>query len=87
MDLQTRIVNALVDQWPLVAGIGAVYYWLFPKMLKAGLMNGSGEVIRNIVRTENAEQTRLHAEELRKHEEREELRLTRLEDEVFRRRR
>jgi hypothetical protein len=88
VDLSTRIITAAVENWPLVAGIALSFYWLFPKMLKQGLLNGSGEVIRNIVRSENAEQTKARSGEMdrrfRKHEEQEDRRFQTIEEQVFR---
>ena len=89
MDVYDQIVRAGIDHWPLVAGLLASGYWLFPKMLRSSLLNGSGEVIRTIMREENAAQTKLHSEELdrrfRLHEEEEDARFREIEDRVFRR--
>jgi len=91
MDIQTRIFNAFVEHGPLMVGLAWAIWWLFPKMLRNGLSNGSGDIIRSIVRTENAEQTRHYTDELdrrfEKHEAAENQRFSRIEDEVFRRRR
>jgi hypothetical protein len=84
-------VNALIDHWPLVAGLGVGLWWLFPRALKDTLNNGGGEIIRRIVNEENQKQTVAHARELddrfRRHEEAKDRRFRTIEDEVFPRRR
>jgi len=91
LDLTTRIIYALIDQWPFVIGLSVVFYKLFPYMLRNGLSNGSGDVIRSIVKSENADQTKHYSDELdrrfEKHEAQEDRRFTRIEDEVFHNRR
>jgi hypothetical protein len=89
VDLQTRIVNAALDHWPLVAGIFIAGRWLFPKMLRETLSNGGGDIIRGIVKSENDAQTKTHAEELERrfarHEDQEDRRFRTIEERVFRR--
>jgi hypothetical protein len=91
MDLQTRIFDEAINHGPLVLGMAWATWWLFPKMLRNGLSNGSGDIIRAIVRSENAEQTKHYSDKLdgrfEKREAAEDRRFVRLEDEVFRRRR
>jgi hypothetical protein len=57
IDLTTRIVNSLVDHWPLLVGLIIASYWVFPRVLKAVLLNGGGDTIRAIMRSETAAQT------------------------------
>ena len=82
IDFTTRVINSALDHWPLVAGMGIVLYWLFPRalvqalnkdggeaiqnILKSTLNNGGGEIIRRIVQDENAKQTAIHAAEIDK---------------------
>lgn len=66
LDLQTRILNAAVDHWPLVVGAVIGGWWGFPLMFKKTLSNGGGEIIRAIIRTENEVQSRLNQEETRR---------------------
>lgn len=77
LDLQTRMVNALVDHWPLVAGLAVIARWGFPWALKAHgppmvketmtnfFNNGGGDKVRDIVRAENAIQSAIHKDEIR----------------------
>ena len=64
VDLTTRMAFALVDHWPLVAALLAMGYWIFPRVLKASLRNGAGDIIRAIVKAENEAQSQLHKEVL-----------------------
>lgn len=88
-DLQTRIVNAALDHWPLLVGIAWAGYRMFPKMLKDTLSNGGGDIIRRIVKSENEAQTLAHADALdrrfQRHEEQEDRRFRTIEERVFRR--
>lgn len=52
MNLEEIMVTAIINNTPLVIGIAVAGWWLFPKLLRNSLLNGSGEVIRNIVREE-----------------------------------
>lgn len=90
VDLQTRVINALIDHAPLLVGLAAVMRYMFPHLLRQGLTNGAGEIIRSIVKTENAAQSIKHAEAMdhrfEMHEAQEDRRFRIIEDEVFHRR-
>ena len=66
-------------------------YWWFPKQLKLTLSNGGGDIIRHIVKEENAEQTRHYTEEpdrrFERHESQEDRRFTKIEGAVSRKQR
>ena len=65
LDLQTRILNSVVDHWPLVVGATVAFWWGFPLMLKKSMSNGGGEAFRAIVRSENEAQSEKHHEKTR----------------------
>lgn len=52
------MVNSAVDHWPLITSLAVALWWGFPRMLKATLRNGAGDIIREIVRQENDHQSR-----------------------------
>ena len=52
-----RIIEMIAANVPLFAVIATAYWWATPRMLKSALQNGSGEIVRRIVRDENAHQT------------------------------
>jgi hypothetical protein len=65
-EILMKMYNAVGNQWPLVAAIIALGWWGFPHLLKKTLLNGGGDTIRNIVASCNADQSREHAEEMRR---------------------
>jgi hypothetical protein len=87
-DITTKIVNSLVEHWPLVVGLGIAVWkgvpWAIkafvPATLKAYFSNGGGEQVRAIIKSENESQSKYHKEELdrrfRDHEIEEQRRFT-----------
>ena len=73
--MNDKLLEALIAQAPLVAALGAIWYWTTPKLIRSVLSNGGGDIIRGIVRTENAEQSKETIasidKALKAHEERE----------------
>jgi hypothetical protein len=73
------MITAAVDHWPLVAGLFVALYWgvprVLPRVIKDVLLNGGGEIIRGIVKSENESQSLKTKEELdrrlREHEQQE----------------
>jgi hypothetical protein len=59
-----KMIEIALANAPLVLMLGSAYAWLTPKIIKSTLMNGGGEIVKNIVRAANAEQTKEHAESL-----------------------
>lgn len=52
-----KLLETLISNGPLVVALGALYWWATPRLLKATLLNGGGNIVRSIVREENATQT------------------------------
>lgn len=69
------MLKALIDHGALVAALAAMGWWGGPRMVRATLANGGGDIIRGIVKTENLAQNAAHREAvshaISKHEERE----------------
>jgi hypothetical protein len=63
-DFTTKLVDSVVEHWPLVVAIGIAVWKGFPWALKAFFSNGGGELMRVIIKSENVAQTQLHKEEL-----------------------
>lgn len=53
---QKEILAAVREHGPLVIAIFVAGYFLFPLMLKKTLLNGGGEAVRMIMKSENLEQ-------------------------------
>lgn len=82
-----RMMETVADHWALVAAVGVMMWWGGPKALKAFFSNGGGDMMRAIVRSENAAQTDRHNTDMdrrfREHEERENQRFQVIEEVVF----
>lgn len=61
MNLEKLIETAVMNA-PLVAMLVTAYAWATPRIIKSTLMNGGGEIVKNIVRAANAEQSKETAE-------------------------
>jgi flagellar motility protein MotE (MotC chaperone) len=70
MDLTESITKALIDHVFLIAGLAVIFWWglknVLPREIKGMLTNGGGEIIRRIVKEENAESEGRQSDELRK---------------------
>jgi hypothetical protein len=51
------MLHAIVEHAPLAVTLAIIYWKLTPRVLKATLTNGGGEIVRRIVREENATQS------------------------------
>jgi len=74
MDFSTNgIAHNIIDHAPLIVALAITMWWVFPKVLSVALRNGSGELIRAIIREENASQSKatreMVKEEIKIHEE------------------
>jgi hypothetical protein len=61
-----KLLTALVEHGPLVAAAALIYWKLTPRLLKATLQNGGGDIVRGIVRAENAAQSKSTHEAIEK---------------------
>lgn len=52
-----KILEVLLNNAPLVVAIGSLYVWVTPRMIKSTLKNGAGDIVKDIVRAANAEQS------------------------------
>ncbi len=62
MTVDPQLVETLAQNAGLVATIGTLYWFITPRIIRASLSNGGGEVVRRIVHEENAAQSRETAE-------------------------
>jgi hypothetical protein len=53
MEWYQRVLESVIVHGPLVIGAGFVYWRATPALIKTSLQNGSGEVVRSIIRDEN----------------------------------
>ena len=66
MDLSAgAIADQLIGHALLIVGLSVVGWWLYPLLFKKTLQNGGGELIRDLVRLENIDQSALHDDRLR----------------------
>lgn len=77
-----KVLEALASNVPLVVAIATVYVWATPRLIRSTLQNGAGEVVKDIVRSANAEQSKETAEAFAKVRERLSAVETRIKDHV-----
>lgn len=65
MSFTDQMIESSIAHIPLVAAFVVAGWYGFPLMFKKTLMNGSGDIIRQIVRVENEMQSKLHQQETR----------------------
>lgn len=55
--MDATMMKAVIDHGPLVVAVALAYWWATPRLLKATLRNGGGEIVREHVKAANAEQS------------------------------
>jgi hypothetical protein len=53
-----KILETLINNAPLVFALGSLYVLVTPRLIKSTLQNGAGDVVKDIVRSANAEQSK-----------------------------
>ena len=70
MDLTESITKALIDHVFLIAGLAVIFWWgmknILPREMRNLLSNGGGDIIRRIVKEENADSESRQSDELRR---------------------
>ena len=70
MDITEAITKALIDHVFLISGLAVIFWWgmknVLPREMRNLLSNGGGNIIRRIVKEENADSESRQSDELRK---------------------
>lgn len=69
MDITESITKAIIDHVFLIMGLAVIFWWglrnVFPREFRSMLSNGGGDIIRKIVKDENAMSETRQSDEFR----------------------